>query len=494
MSDFATSFPRFGSGVARFGEVLGPAAWGLEVRGPSLSDLERAAGATGDPVVEGAARFLREIDVEGLMRRGLVRLPRTYREVYSYPRMGLLPRVDPNQVHESVRFAGAGVAPEGLALYVDIPFCERACRYCATRGANTGSDREPVRRYLDSLEKELRLVADRFGGDLPPFTCVYVGGGTGSYLELDEVARVLQMLEAILGVTPDVPKTLEGDPTSSPPEKVKALVGMGFDAYSLGIEAFEPHLLEVCNRAHDVALAEERIVGAMEAGMAHLNIDLIIGLPDQSLADVCHMMEQVGRLAPGAVTLYSLRIHEGSSFYRMAEERFPTVPVVYLMQAVARRYLRLAGYHRSEGNRWVLDPAWKHAQHTHTRRGGCHLGVGTRATTHVERLAWMNTNVTPEYEDCVDRGVLPLKRLGEVDELQWMLKLAVAPLKLAAGLQSERFARRFGCEVEDVFGEPFSALCDLGLLARTDDGYAATEAGAIFEPEMLAYIEGAVSP
>jgi len=119
--------------------------------------------------------------------------------------------------------------------------------------------------------------------------------------------------------------------------------------------------------------------------MAHTNLNLIAGMVGQSLPTFLRSLETTGVLRPGAITVYSLRVHEHTGWWKAQEARFPTVGVVYLMQAAARLYLARLGYHRSEGNRWVLDPGLRHAQHT--RNGWYDVGLGTRAGSHVAGLA-----------------------------------------------------------------------------------------------------------
>ena len=488
---------RFGPRLERFDEVLGDATWGAHEVSPPLGLIAKAAAATGDPLIHGAVGLLEELDIEGLERRGLVRLPREYREVYRYPEAYGFPAADGEADQARIRFddrPAAEVAPDGLALYADVPFCAQACRYCTTSGMNTRGSREPVRAYLDAFEREARTLAERFGGTLPEFTCLFVGGGTGSYLELDEVVRQGEILSDVLGFPDGVPKTVEGNPSSVDRAKVAGLLDLGFDAMSLGVESFEDHLLQLCNRAHDAAGAERAIVESMNAGMAHLNIDIIMGLAGQTLVDFARTLQTIGRVRPGAVTIYPLRLHENTGFWRFDDLRFPAVNVVYVMQALARLYFARTGYHRTEGNRFVQDPAWVHAQHTHTRSlAADDLSIGTRAVSHVGRWGWANTNVIRDYQAHVNAGRLAARKLAEVSEWEWMVKTCVLPLKIAGGNDRALFARRCGQDMDALFGGPLRECAALGLLEPTERGYRMTDAGAVLETEVLRYIIAAAA-
>ena len=480
---------RFAPGLDRFDEALGEAAWGLEDPGPPLSDLRRAAEATGDELLVEAVAFLEELDLEGLAARGLVRRPRTYRDIFRWPEALSFPKVEDPEAQRRIRFTGPEVAPEGLALYVDIPFCTRRCLYCGTAGVQARADRGRPESYLAALEAEARLLAARFDGGLPPPTCLYVGGGTGSYLTVEETGRLLDFLGEVLGLPADAPKTMEGSPDSVDGDKVEGLRALGFDGISLGVECFDDEVLRLCNRSHDVADAERVVRECRDAGMAHTNLDLIAGMVGQSLPTFLRSLQTTGALRPGAVTVYSLRVHEHTGWWKAQEARFPTVGVVYLMQAAARLYLARLGYHRSEGNRWVLDTALRHAQHTHTRSGWYDVGLGTRAGSHVAGLAWSNVRDLRAYEEAVGAGRLPVARLADIDARLLMEKCFVLPLKLDTGLSDEAFRSRFGVDHGRFFGEPARRLADWGLLRRrADGGWVATEAGALLETEGLRWL------
>ena len=480
----SASYPRFGPHIGRFDEVLGAAGRGLSTAGPSLAELRVAAQATEDPLVMEGVEFLEQLGLDRLLQEGIWREARSYREIFAYPDPPLFEQIDAID-HDRLRFHGEDTAPEGLALYVDIPFCDTACRFCFTVGRNTRGDRAPVLEHLNRIEREARLFVERFDGFAPRVACLYVGGGTGSYLELDEMERLLGILRSVFEMPAGTPMSCEGSPNTMRGPKVAGLLELGFDAISFGVESFEDHLLSSCNRAHDAALAEQSIVEAMQAGMAHTNIDLILGLPNQSFADALRTIETVGRLRPGALQLYSLRVLPHTAFWRADERLMPTSAVVYLMQAVARRYLVRAGYHRSAGTRWVTDPTFSHAQHAHTYDGLSGLGLGPRGASYFPHLAFTNTRSIAEYARELDAGRLAVRRVHETTTTDRLVKSLVMPLKLREGLDADRFRQKTGLEVMAVFGPQLRRLEALGLAEVTTKGWALTEAGALFETEAL---------
>lgn len=346
-----------------------------------------------------------------------------------------------------------------------------------------------MRAYLSRLHAEMRLIAGRFPDGPPPAASLYIGGGTGSYLTLDEIDEVLGMLQTELALPSGIPMTLEGSPSTLDGAKAAGVLARGFGALSFGVESFEDPLLRDCRRAHDGALARARVAEAMASGMGHVNIDLITGLPHQTLGDFVRTLTTVGELLPGAVTFYPLRLHRKTRFWQRNDADFPSILSVYFMQVLGRCYLAQLGYHRSENNRYVRDPSFVHAQNYFTRGGGFNLGLGTRAQSQIAGLSWRNSHITRDYLAALDAGHLPLTHLLEVTPAQTRLKHFLLPLKLRPGLDGTAFRARCGLPVEEAFGSQIERLLTWGLLHRTAQGYALTEPGLLLETETLRWIE-----
>ncbi len=479
----------FSTRFAAADTALAASWWGVDRQGPSLAEFRRAAEVAGDPLLAEAVHALDELGIADLIQLQFVRHARNYLDVFYYPEPRKGPVVtDAAAATERLRWP-AGAARDGVALYVDVPFCESVCAFCTTAGKNTHGDRAPVRAYLERLLREVRLFGGRFADGFPPIACLYIGGGTGSYLELDEIDDLLAGLRGELGLPSGIPMTLEGSPSTLDGDKAAGLLARGFSAISFGVESFEDHLLRDCRRAHDSALAKARVSDALAAGFGHVNIDLIFGLPHQTLADFARTMATVGELLPGAVTFYSLRLHRKTGFWQRGDENFPAILPVYLMQVLGRLYLARLGYERSENNRYVRRPEFAHAQNNFTRGGGFNLGLGTRAQSQIDGVSWRNSHITRDYLAALDSGHLPLTHLTEVSPAQTRFKHFLLPLKLRQGLNSATFRARCGLEVEDAFGPIIEELIHHGLLQRTDGGYGLTESGLLLETETLRWVE-----
>jgi oxygen-independent coproporphyrinogen-3 oxidase len=479
----------FSPAIAKAEAALDEAWWGVDRETPTLVQMHAAAAAADDDLLHESVEALERMRLDELIAQTFVRHARNYLDVFYYPEPRKGPAVaDPRAATERLHW-GPGTARDGIALYVDVPFCETACAFCTTQGKNTHGERGPVRAYLDRLFREIRSHVQRFPDGPPPVRTLYIGGGTGSYLELDELDDLLAVLRAELGVTSAIPMTMEGSPSTMDGRKVQGLVARGFDAVSYGVESFEDPLLSDCRRAHDSRLARERVAQATAAGMGHVNIDLITGLPHQTLGDFCRTLATVGDLLPGAVTFYALRLHRKTRFWQRADKDFPAILAVYLMQVLGRLYLQRLGYMRSENNRYVRDPGYRHAQNHFTRAGGFNLGIGTRAQSQIQGLSWRNNHIARDYNRALDAGHLPLTHLTEVTPAQTRLRHFLLPFKLRPGLDAAHFQAKCGVAVDDAFGPQIAKLMANGLLQRTGVGYVLTDAGFLLETEVLRWVE-----
>ncbi len=192
--------------------------------------------------------------------------------VYGYPHKKAYRPLTPRAFAEAWR----GEDLRSLYLYVHVPFCAQRCSFCNLFTLATG-ERGPVPAYLDALERQAALAAEALPG--ARFSRLYLGGGTPTFLTVDELGRLVRGLGA-LGVRPGAGSCIEASPETLDGEKAAALAGMGFSRLSLGVQSFDGGEREAVNRRSGLAAID----AAARAGFRHLNLDLIYGLPGQTMA------------------------------------------------------------------------------------------------------------------------------------------------------------------------------------------------------------------
>lgn len=200
---------------------------------------------------------------------------------------------------------------DGYSLYVGIPFCPSTCLYCSFTSYPVKSAESKIKPYLDALDREIREMAAFFKGRR--LNAVYVGGGTPTALEVCDLSNVLDKIKSSFDFMNVKEFTVEaGRPDSITREKLKVLKDFGVDRISVNPQTFSQRTLDLIGRRHTVEETVESFLLARELGFENINMDLIMGLPGETIEDVRHTMKEIERLRPDDVTIHSLAIKRAS--------------------------------------------------------------------------------------------------------------------------------------------------------------------------------------
>ena len=210
--------------------------------------------------------------------------------------------VDGDTTREVYRARGAGAPP--LSLYAHLPFCESLCTYC---GCNViiSRDHEIVRRYMSGLEMEIDLAAAALGNGPRDVAQFHLGGGTPTYFTPDELEHLYRFVAERFTFLPGAELAIEVDPRVTTREHVVRLAGLGWRRISMGIQDFDPKVQEAVHRVQSAELTADLVRWSREAGFTSVNVDLMYGLPHQTLDGFRRTLEGVIRdLSPDRVSLF----------------------------------------------------------------------------------------------------------------------------------------------------------------------------------------------
>lgn len=214
----------------------------------------------------------------------------------------------------------------GYSLYVGIPFCPSTCAYCSFTSYPLGVWSKRVDDYLDALEKELEYTARRFEGRV--LNSVYIGGGTPTTLLPHQLDRLIKKIKSLFDLSRCVEFTVEaGRPDSITEEKLAALLANGISRISVNPQTMKQATLDLIGRHHTVEQTVESFRLARRMGFDNINMDLIIGLPEENLADVRHTMEVLSELRPDNVTVHSLAVKRAARM-TIYKDRFEDMQMV----------------------------------------------------------------------------------------------------------------------------------------------------------------------
>ena len=214
----------------------------------------------------------------------------------------------------------------GYSLYIGIPFCPTTCAYCSFTSFPLRVWKNRVDEYLDALEKEIDFTAERFGDKV--LNSVYIGGGTPSTLEPYQMDRLIKKIKASFDLSHCLEFTVEaGRPDSTTRELLQTLKDNGITRISINPQTMKQKTLDIIGRHHTVEQTLECYRTAREVGMDNINMDLIIGLPEEDLEDVRHTMEILQKLEPENITIHSLAIKRAARM-TIYKDRFEDMKMV----------------------------------------------------------------------------------------------------------------------------------------------------------------------
>ena len=306
-------------------------------------------------------------------------------------------------------------------IYLHIPFCVRKCAYCDFVSFAEGCVPEG---YVEALLTELELVA-RGGGYPAAFDTVFFGGGTPSLLSGAQMKTILDALRVHFAIRADAEISMECNPGTVSPEKLAAYRAAGINRLSIGLQSTHDVLLNEIGRIHHFAQFLETHSSARAAGFDNINVDLMHGLPNQTLEQYLDSLKTVCDLGVQHISAYSLILEEHTPLYFRVEKgevALPDEDLVADMQDAGIEYLEQRGYHRYEISNFAQD-GFECRHNRNYWDNGEYLGFGIAAHAAVRQGRWTrfaNVDSLDEYYRLLARGKRPLAetiRLTQRDEM-----------------------------------------------------------------------------
>ncbi|MEU4422833.1 radical SAM family heme chaperone HemW [Actinoplanes sp. NPDC024001] len=301
------------------------------------------------------------------------------------------------------------VGKNGFAVYVHVPFCASRCGYCDfntyTAGElGGGASRE---EYADAVLSELALAARVI--EPGAVDTVFVGGGTPTLLDADDLARILDGIDRTWGLAPGAEVTTEANPESVDKKYLSRLIGAGFTRVSLGMQSAAENVLRVLDRKHTAGRAPQAAMEAREAGFEHVNLDLIYGTPGETADDFAKSLAAVVEAGVDHVSAYALIVEDGTRMaarMRRGELPYPSDDVAADRYLAAEEALTAAGFDWYEVSNWAKKGGkCRHNELYWT--GADWWGLGPGAHSHVGGVRWWNVKHPAAYAKRLAAGESP---------------------------------------------------------------------------------------
>ncbi|MBK8189498.1 MAG: oxygen-independent coproporphyrinogen III oxidase [Vampirovibrionales bacterium] len=383
-----------------------------------------------------------------------------------------------------------------LSLYTHLPFCEHRCLFCSCNVIVT-RQRDQAERYLGYLFREIDQLAALIAPDRPVVQ-LHWGGGTPTYLSSDQMRRLFQRIASRFSLAPEAEISLEIDPCVTTCEQLDTLRELGFNRVSLGVQDFNPQTQQAVERIQTVDETGALISHARALGFGGVNIDLIYGLPHQSVDTMDRTLSEVLALAPDRLALYNFAYVPWISPHqnKIPVESLPSGDVKFEILAHAVARLTEAGY-ESIGMDHFARPqdelAVARREGTLSRNfmgyttkagDGCDLyGMGVSAISGLSGAYAQNVKKLSAYYEAVDAGRLPAHRGCRLSDEDRLRRWTINRILCLGRLDFAEMARRFNVSASMHFADALAALAPMaedGLLLLDSDGLTLTPLGRLF--------------
>lgn len=364
-----------------------------------------------------------------------------------------------------------------LEIYIHIPFCVKKCAYCDFLSfALTQKDKNP-NEYIDALIKEIE-ANDRVAKNYRVKT-IFIGGGTPSLLEANQIEKIFQALHRIFQIDVNAEVTIEANPGTITKDKLLRFRGVGINRFSIGLQSTVDAELICLGRIHTYEQFLESFALAREVGFQNINVDIMSALPGQSLASYEETLLKITTLNPEHISAYSLILEEGTPFFEQYAddlEQLPKEEEERLMYLRTRQILEQNGYYRYEISNYA-KPGFACEHNIGYWKRKNYLGFGVGAASLIQNERFKNTSDYSEYLrnshdlECIriEREKLPIR--AQMEEFMFL------GLRMCDGISKTEFFAAFSLDYESVYGQVTRKLSGQGLLAETHDTVKLTEEG-----------------
>lgn len=368
-----------------------------------------------------------------------------------------------------------------LALYIHIPWCVRKCPYCDFNSHAAGPTL-PEEEYVDALLADLDIDLQHVHGR--PLTSIFFGGGTPSLFSDRALGRLLEGVEQRVGFAPDIEITLEANPGTFEQAKFKGYRSLGINRLSIGVQSFQEAKLKALGRIHDGSEAVRAADMARAAGFDNFNLDLMHGLPEQSIEDALFDLRTAISQGPTHLSWYQLTMEPNTVFWSQP----PTLPeddLLWDIQEAGQALLAAEGYAQYEVSAYARPG--KQARHNlNYWTFGDFLGIGAGAHAKLSAPAgriqrtW-KTRLPKDYLDPA-KVFQAGERVLEASELPFEYLMNV--LRLTGGAPAELFSQRTGLPLQQLEQARREAERQ-GLLQADPTRLVATAKGQLFLNDLL---------
>ena len=366
-----------------------------------------------------------------------------------------------------------------MGLYVHIPFCKQKCMYCDFPAYQNLQDYYET--YVYALVQEIDLwVSEHPESKERSIDTIYFGGGTPTELSIQQLQMIIDKIKSTFTIDENCHMTIESNPGEVDLQYLTKLVKLGFNRISFGVQTFDDKALTMLHRSHNGEKAKQAVYDAKKAGFTDINIDLIYGLPRQTLEDIQHNLNIVKDLPINHISTYGLQVEVGTYLYHLVQKNLISIPSESIdesMYDTMMAGLKELGFERYEISNFAKGNSYSRHNLKYWHYID-YLGFGAGAHSFYDGIRRSNNRNVMPYIQSVDRYTMPTIDTETITVERAQEDFCFLALRTKWGLDDQKFEDRFGVSVHNLFDNILEELVTKGLLEYQNGSYHLSSEGA----------------
>ena len=392
--------------------------------------------------------------------------------------------VAPSRVGAFLETLKESITEEELLLYVHLPFCFSECLFCNSFPYKV--DKQTQQDYIQHLVMEIELFAAHGLFDGKKARCINFGGGTPTSFPDSDLKRIIDTIGSCMDLAENCNISTEAHPETLNNEKrIENLAQMGFNKISIGCQTFDTHLLALSNRNNTRHQINQIVKNVQSAGMS-INIDMMTGLPGQTMTSVRKDLEILEEIRPDTVEYIRHEIVNPLvvDLYTSRPDLVVDDDILFDMVLVSQEWMETNGY--EQNGRFTSDRQWEYRYHWIKEMPIIALGPRTRSYT--KTICYDKHEDLSTYSRMIDKGLPPVGRYIPLTDREQMYRTFILNLQMKNGLDISRFQERFNGNPLQLFGNLIARLAEYGCVRHDQNTVSLTQYGAYFVEDVCDYI------
>jgi len=382
----------------------------------------------------------------------------------------------PSQASSFLDTVVASIPEPEILLYVHLPFCFSECLFCNSFPRKV--DKNVQQDYLAHLLKEIELFSKSGIFNGKKAQCIYFGGGTPTSYANSDLKRIIDTIKSCIELSDNCNITSEAHPqTLENKNRIFEMADFGINRLSIGCQTFDPHVLSLCNRSNTPSQIQSIVSAAHEAGLA-INIDMMTGLPGQTIEKVQWDLDLLEEIRPDSIEYIRHEIVNPlvAELYKARPELMIDDDTLFEMIFMTQEWMEKNGY--EQNGRFSNDKQWAYRYHWLKEMPIIAFGMRTRSSSRT--ICYDKHEELSNYTRLIDKGLPPIGRYIHLSKRERMYRSLILGLQIQSGVNFKQFHDNFDEKPRDVFGSLLDKLIEFGCLTEDADSIRLSRYGAFF--------------